>query len=312
MFKNWKRKAAAFLAALTVMSVGAVAAHAEPNTYTSESGTTYTRTTEVLHGETKAGVKGGVYSTDSFDGSTVEGVGVTGYATAKGSVYSVGGTIEKGKSKVSAEVDVLSGKAEASITAGAWKSTNAAGKTETGYGVKANLEAGGSVASGDVKGSYGSKDYNVKANANAEALAAGAKATGEVGIVNGNVVVSGKASAEADLVKVGGSVGGTVGGVEMSVGASAKVGVGAHAKVGYKDGKVSCDFGAALGVGMDLKFDVDVGAAASKVADGTVYAAGKVADGTVYAAGKVADGAVYAASKVADAAESVWNAIKFW
>ena len=307
MKSTLKRTVASFLAALSLMSVGFASAesthtaeYTDTVTY-QENGATYTMTTEVLATDAKAGAKLGVYSTEDFSGKVTEGVGVTASAKASVTGASETASIEKGNAKVEAEYDLGVVTTEASITAGAWKTTKTDGTTEVGYGVKSKLEAEVKVASVEVDGKYGTKDYNVKVGANADALTAGAKAEGTVGYVNGKVVVSGKASAEADVAKVTGKVGGTVGGVEMSVGGSLKVGAGAHAQVGYKDGKVSVDVGAALGVGVDIKFDVDVAAAAEKVADGASY----VAD-------KVADGAKTVVNSVANGAKAAWNWLTNW
>lgn len=48
---------------------------------------------------------------------------------------------------------------------------------------------------------------------------------------------------------------------------SVKVGVGAHADIGMKDGVIKCEIGASLGVGFDVGFEVDVGGMVNTVAD---------------------------------------------
>ena len=75
------------------------------------------------------------------------------------------------------------------------------------------------------------------------------------------------ASAEADWVKAGGSLGVSVLGTDIGANASLKVGVGAHAEIGYTDGKFKVDVGAALGVGFDLGFELDVGGTVDAVFD---------------------------------------------
>ena len=88
---------------------------------------------------------------------------------------------------------------------------------------------------------------------------------------NGNVVfdpqVNVGVNAEAVLVEAEGSVGVNVLGGEVGVSGSVKVGVGAHADVGYKDGVFKCEIGASLGIGFDVGFEVDVGGMVDTVAD---------------------------------------------
>ena len=43
--------------------------------------------------------------------------------------------------------------------------------------------------------------------------------------------------------------------------------MGAHANVGYKDGKLSLDVGATLGVGASVKLEVDIGGTIDAVKD---------------------------------------------
>ena len=52
--------------------------------------------------------------------------------------------------------------------------------------------------------------------------------------------------------------------MEVNVSGSVKVGIGAKASVGYSNGKLKCEIGAALGVGGSFGFEVDVGAIAKK------------------------------------------------
>lgn len=67
-----------------------------------------------------------------------------------------------------------------------------------------------------------------------------------------------KVSLEADLVKAEGSAGVTVLGTDIGVTGAVKVGLGAHAEVGVTDGKLKVDIGAAVGVGFDIGFEIDM------------------------------------------------------
>ena len=115
----------------------------------------------------------------------------------------------------------------------------------------------------------------VNVDGSVTALSASAEAEMNVNFMGkdekGNVVfdqqVNVGVNAEAVLVEAEGSVGVNVLGGEVGVSGSVKVGVGAHADVGYKDGVFKCDIGASLGVGFDVGFEVDVGGMVNTVAD---------------------------------------------
>ncbi len=134
------------------------------------------------------------------------------------------------------------------------------GKTKRIFSPGVSAGAGASVAllSGAAEGRIGLGKNNdmlgVYGKGEVEAISAEAKA--EVGI-NRNEVHA-ELSAEANLVKAEGSAGATVLGTDIGVTGAVKVGVGAHAEVGYTDGKFKVDIGAAVGVGVDIGFEIDV------------------------------------------------------
>ena len=78
----------------------------------------------------------------------------------------------------------------------------------------------------------------------------------------------GKLSGSAELIGAEAKASGNVRllGTEAKVSGSVNVGIGAHADVGYVDGKIKCDIGAAVGVGFSVSFEVDV----SKTVDAVV------------------------------------------
>ncbi len=67
------------------------------------------------------------------------------------------------------------------------------------------------------------------------------------------------AGAEAVLVEAEAQAGVTVLGTDINAAASAYVGVGAHADFKVGDGKIACDVGAALGIGVSVSFEIDYG-----------------------------------------------------
>jgi hypothetical protein len=182
----------------------------------------------------------------------------------------------------SAEVKVITAEAHASAGAGLYvyeKDSNGDLKRIISPSVAA--EVGASVAFVDVAASgrigLGEDNNMLGVYGTGEVKAASAEAKAKVSI-NSKQVYAG-ASAEADLVKAEGSAGVSVLGTDVGVNAGVKIGVGAHAEVGYTDGKFKVDVGAAVGLGVDLGFEVDV-------------------SGTV--------------SAVKGVAESAWDKVKWW
>ena len=169
----------------------------------------------------------------------------------------------------SLEGKVLTGEAHANANAGLYvyeKDANGNIKRVFSPGVKAEVGASASVLEGSAKGRVGlGKDKNmlgVYGEGEVKVLSAEAKAKVSA---NKNEIFAG-ASAEADLAKATAKGGVSVLGTDVGVTASAKVGIGAHANVGYTDGKIKCDIGAAVGVGFDLGFEIDVSGTVSAVA----------------------------------------------
>ena len=124
-----------------------------------------------------------------------------------------------------------------------------------GWYVEAEAGASFSLLAGSLQGSLGNEVFGMHGSVNAE-----------VGTVSGSLGFSASTkegleanlSLEADIIKVGGTAGITVMGVDADVSANVKVGLGFHANVGYKKGVVTCDIGAAFGLGFDIKIKVDV------------------------------------------------------
>lgn len=205
--------------------------------------------------------------------------------------YDKTGTIFETKAEAKAEGSVLDGKLSGDseyangslegklLTAQAY--ANAAGgfyvyeKDKDGNtkrifspGVSAEVGASASVFEGKADGRIGlGEDKNMLGlygDGELKALTAEAKAKVAV---NKNEIFAG-ASAEADLVKVTASGGVSVLGADVGLTGSLKVGAGAHANVGYTDGKLKVDVGAAVGIGFDVGFEVDIGGTVDAVCDG--------------------------------------------
>ncbi len=173
-------------------------------------------------------------------------------------------------------------------------------------GVSAEVGASAAVAEVTADGRIGLGEnknmLGVYGEAEAEVLAAEAKAKIAA---NRNEIYAG-ASAEADLAKVSGTAGVSVLGTDVGVSGSLKIGAGAHAEIGYTDGKLKVDVGAAVGVGFDLGMEVDVGGTVDAVCD----LGESVWEGATEIGGNIAKGAAKAGEAVLDGAEKVGKNIQ--
>ena len=202
---------------------------------------------------------------------------------------------DNGWAEGSVDGKFLTGEAHASAAAGFYvyeADKNGNVKRIFSPGVSAEVGASVAVVQVEAEGRIGlGEDKNmlgVYGDVEAKALTAEAKA--EVSI-NKNEIFAG-ASAEADLAKVSASGGVSVLGTDIGVNGSLKVGIGAHAEVGYTDGKFKVDIGAAVGVGFDIGFEVDVSGTVDAVCD---------------FASSAWEGVSNTVSAAADAVSSAWN-----
>ena len=144
------------------------------------------------------------------------------------------------------------------------------------------LNGGAKVETVELNGKLraGTQDFNTQVGGSLTVAGAAATAGAVAGIGNdGKLQVNAQVGAEANLLEANANLGATVGGVEFGVKAGVKVGIGAKAKVGYDNGKLHLELGAALGIGGTVAVELDVGALANKSVD---------------------------------LAKKAWNAIKFW
>lgn len=214
------------------------------------------------------------------------------------------------------EKGILSGKAGFDVA-----NFNANAQAYVGrYGAGASVGVGVSALSGHAEGKIGSEYNNVHIKGNVAVLEGKASADINVGLrdKDGNINPSlyGGVSAEANIVSAKGTVGGTIGGTELNVTGGVTVGVGGHADFGLKDGKLSVDVGASLGLGLSVKFDVDASKTVEYVVNNTeeiVDTVNKVADTTYKAASKVmdniADGTSKAVNSLYKKSKAAWNSI---
>lgn len=199
----------------------------------------------------------------------------------EGSVFSAGISGSSEYAEGSVDVDLLTGEVHAGVTAGVYmytKDKDGNVKKIFSPGVSAEIGASASVFEIEAAGRLGlGEDKNMLGVYGDVDLA---YMTGEAQAklaLNGKEVYVG-ASAEADLVKVGGSGGVSVLGTDVGVSGSLKVGVGGHAEVGFTDGKLKVDVGAAIGVGFDLGFEVDVSGTVDAISDVATSAWDSISD----------------------------------
>ncbi len=203
----------------------------------------------------------------------------------------VAGNAKYAQGSVEAKIGTAEAHAEASAGLYVYE-TNPDGtiKKTLSPSVSAEVGASCSAVSVDAEGRIGLGEDNnmlgVYGKVEAEALSAEAK--GKVKL-NSKEIYAG-ASAEANLLKAEASGGVSILGTDIGVSGSVKVGIGAHAEVGFVDGKFKLDIGAAFGVGVDVGFELDV--------SGTVDAVCGAVSG--------------AADAVWEGVQKAWNWVKWW
>ena len=139
--------------------------------------------------------------------------------------------------------------------------------------VAAEVGASATVFAVDANGNYKFNDYlgvQGKGEVNVGKVEGKAEVKSVLFDKDGNLKpeVKASASAEAIAVEAKGSAGVSVAGVEANVTGKVGVGIGAHADVGYTDGKFKVDVGAYVGVGGSVGFEVDIGGAVDAVCGG--------------------------------------------
>ena len=189
----------------------------------------------------------------------------------------------------SASLSVFTATAAASAGAGAYYVVKD-GKKVPAFGADAKVGASASMVKVDVSGKAGyapdalkgvlGKDFNlvgVEGAAEGKIGQVEANAGAKARIVDGKLEIAAEGDAGAYACK--GSIGGKANLLGVKVGGSVEgnVGVGVSGKIGLTGGKLRCEFGASLGIGFKVKFDVDVQGAVDAVKNGVTAAAEAVA-----------------------------------
>ena len=133
------------------------------------------------------------------------------------------------------------------------------GNNELCFGVGA--DAGASASAAKAKGSLAYElcdNVELGLEGELELLEAEAELGVGAGIVDGKPTLYAGAGAEANLAEVTADTYVDVAGIKGVIGVGAQYGIGAHAKVGFKDGKLAYDVGAAMGGGASVYGSVDI------------------------------------------------------
>ncbi|HHU71351.1 MAG TPA: hypothetical protein GXZ21_04855 [Clostridiales bacterium] len=166
----------------------------------------------------------------------------------------------------SVNAKVLNAEIEGSLSGGLY-AMDKDGKTYLSPGVSAKAKASVSAFEGELEGQIGSDMLGVYGKGDVKVLAAEATAGVGLGIVNGKLEATANLGAEAVLFEAEAEVGANILGGEVGVSGSVKFGVGATADFGYSDGKIKCELGASLGLGVEIGFEADIGGMVDTVTD---------------------------------------------
>jgi hypothetical protein len=190
----------------------------------------------------------------------------------------------KGESGIlSGEASYSVGKAEghASIQAGLYATSVDENGNVTYHlepGVDAKIGASVSLFEAEASGQIGVDNLNLHGKADVAVLKGSLEAEGQLGFVDGKLAAHVSADAEAILAEASAEGGVNIGGIDTTVKGSVNVGIGAHADVGYHDGKFKADLGLSVGVGASVSIEVDVGGFVDNVVDKGKEVVGAIQD----------------------------------
>ncbi|WP_029200345.1 hypothetical protein [Oribacterium sp. NK2B42] len=177
-------------------------------------------------------------------------------STPSGEFWGGKGTLQGKYGKLEGSVDVSKWETEASGYVGLLAAGGTLGASYTAFNAEGLAQLGSDDFGGYLKGTVTVGKIE-------------GKATGSVGLFDKYGNFKPNAMAEASLEAIAGEISGKAGikvaGIDAGLTGSLNYGIGAHAKVGYSDGKLSVDIGATLGVGGSVKLDIDVSGAVNAV-----------------------------------------------
>lgn len=169
---------------------------------------------------------------------------------------------------LSGEIKLLDVEAHANAYAGLY-SIGPDGEKRFSPGV--GCEVGTSVTAFTANGLalLGNDDLGVYVKGEVTAGKAEAKAGLDIGLTDAegkfNPQIAVNASAEAIAVEAEAALGGKILGADISGNVGVNVGIGAHANVGFKEGKISLDIGASIGLGVSANLEIDISGTVDRV-----------------------------------------------
>lgn len=173
---------------------------------------------------------------------------------------------------MSGEYSYSVGKAEghASIQAGLYATSVDENGNVTYHlepGIDAKMGVSVSLFEGEASGQIGVDNLNVHGKVSGSVLKGSLETEAQLGFVDGKVAAHVSADAEAILVEGSAEAGVNIAGVDAKVKGSFNIGIGAHADVGFHDGKIKADLGLSFGLGASVSVEVDVGGLVDNVVD---------------------------------------------
>ncbi len=165
---------------------------------------------------------------------------------------------DKDGTHASAEAGLFYGKAEANAY--------------IGYGsIGASAGASFAVGHAEAEAQWGSDMAGLYAKADVDVLKAEVGADANVGLFdkdgNFNPALHVGGKAQAVVAEASAKVGGKILGTDVGVKGSVNFGIGAHADFGLRDGKLTADLGASLGLGFGVKVELDFSGTVDAVCD---------------------------------------------
>lgn len=172
--------------------------------------------------------------------------------------------------KTGAQVSVCKGQANAGAYIGLYGLDKDGNKVfRPGIGCEAG--ASFTLAEASAQATVGNKYLGGKVKGEVAAGKVGAEAGIDVGLYDKdgkfNPQVGASAKAEAIAAEASVAAGATVLGTDVTAKGGVNFGIGAHADVGLKDGKLSLDLGASVGVGVSVDLEIDFSGTVEAVAD---------------------------------------------
>lgn len=147
------------------------------------------------------------------------------------------------------------------------------GNIKLSPGVRAEIGGSVSLLHGEVDAAYDFGPVEVGASGSVDVGKVGGKVEAQLGWVNGDFAANAGFEAEAIAFEAKGSISAGNDYVGVKATGGVQVGIGASGDIGYKDGVISVEFSAAVGLGLSGKVELDIGGTIDAVSDAAVSVA---------------------------------------